>query len=90
MNLAVHGLEGEIKQGNAYYEDLHHAVGRFDYLLDNPPFNVSAVDKERLAAEVGPGRRFSLVLPRTENANFAWVQHIIRNLAQNFVALQLC
>lgn len=74
MNLAVHGLEGEIKQGNAYFEDLHNAVGRFDYLLDNPPFNVSAVDKERLAADVGPGRRFPFGLPRTDNANYLWIQ----------------
>ena len=71
MNLAVHGLEGEIKQGNAYYEDLHHAVGRFDYLLDNPPFNVSAVDKERLAADVGPGRRFPFGLPRTDKCQLS-------------------
>ncbi|HEX8311122.1 MAG TPA: class I SAM-dependent DNA methyltransferase [Chthoniobacteraceae bacterium] len=74
MNLAVHGLEGEIKQGNAYYEDLHHAVGRFDHFLANPPFNVSAVDKERLAADVGPGRRFPFGLPRTDNANYLWIQ----------------
>ncbi len=74
MNLAVHGLEGEIKQGNAYYEDLHNTVGRFDFLLDNPPFNVNAVDKERLAAEVGPGRRYPFGLPRTDNANYLWIQ----------------
>ena len=74
MNLAVHGLEGEIKQGNAYYEDLHESVGRFDFLLANPPFNVSAVDKERLAADVGPARRFPFGLPRTDNANFLWIQ----------------
>jgi type I restriction enzyme M protein len=58
MNLAVHGLEGEIKQGNAYYEDLHAGTDRFDFLLANPPFNVSAVDKERLNDSTGPGRRF--------------------------------
>jgi type I restriction enzyme M protein len=74
MNLAVHGLEGEIKQGNAYYEDLHDAVGRFDYLLDNPPFNVNAVDKERLKDQVGKGRRFPFGLPRVDNANYLWIQ----------------
>jgi type I restriction enzyme M protein len=83
MNLAVHGLEGEIKQGNAYYEDLHNAVGRFDYLLDNPPFNVSAVDKERLASDVGPGRRFPFGLPRTDNANYLWIQLFYSSLAPN-------
>lgn len=83
MNLAVHGLEGEIKQGNAYYEDLHNAVGRFDYLLANPPFNVSAVDKERLASDVGPGRRFPFGLPRTDNANYLWIQLFYSSLAPN-------
>jgi len=83
MNLAVHGLEGEIKQGNAYYEDLHNAVGRFDYLLDNPPFNVSSVDKERLASDVGPGRRFPFGLPRTDNANYLWIQLFYSSLAPN-------
>ena len=74
MNLAVHGLEGEIKQGNAYYEDLHQTTGKFDFLLANPPFNVSQVDKERLADQVGPNRRFPFGLPRTDNANYLWIQ----------------
>ncbi len=74
MNLAVHGLEGDIKQAITYYEDLHQSAGRFDFVLANPPFNVDAVDKERLAAEVGPGRRFPFGLPRTDNANYLWIQ----------------
>ena len=74
MNLAVHGLEGEIKQGNAYYEDLQSSTGAFDFVLANPPFNVSAVDKERLADSVGPNRRFPFGLPRTDNANYLWIQ----------------
>lgn len=74
MNLAVHGLEGEIKHGNTYYEDLHSTVGRFDFVCANPPFNVSQVDKERLSAEVGPGRRYPFGLPRTDNANYLWIQ----------------
>jgi len=40
MNLAVHGMEGDIKAGNTYYENAHNCVGRFDYLMANPPFNV--------------------------------------------------
>ena len=58
MNLAVHGLEGDIRQANTYYEDLHDATGKFDFVLANPPFNVNAIDKERLDGDVGPGRRF--------------------------------
>jgi type I restriction enzyme M protein len=77
MNLAVHGLEGDIHHGgdiNSYYDDPHKAVGAFDFALANPPFNVNAVDKERLKDAVGPGRRFPFGLPRTDNANYLWIQ----------------
>lgn len=74
MNLSIHGLEGEIKQGISYYEDPHAATGKFDFVLANPPFNVDSVDKERLKDSVGPGRRFPFGLPRTDNANYLWIQ----------------
>ena len=77
LNLAVHGLEGEIKHGgnvNSYYDDPHTATGRFDFVLANPPFNVNAVDKERLKDQVGSNRRFAFGLPRTDNANYLWIQ----------------
>jgi N-6 DNA Methylase/ORF6N domain len=77
LNLAVQGLEGEIKHGgniNSYYDDPHDATGRFDFVLVNPPFNVNALDKARLKDSVGPGRRFPFGLPRTDNANYLWIQ----------------
>ena len=77
LNLAVHGLDGDIRHGgniNSYYDDPHNATGRFDFVLANPPFNVNAVDKERLKDSVGPGRRFPFGLPRTDNANYLWIQ----------------
>ncbi|MBW8076994.1 MAG: N-6 DNA methylase [Gallionella sp.] len=77
LNLAVHGLEGDIKHGgnvNSYYDDPHNATGQFDFVLANPPFNVNAVDKERLKNMVGEGRRFPFGLPRTDNANYLWIQ----------------
>src|SRR5699024_9394760 len=70
MNLAVHGLEGDIKAGNTYYENLHDCVGRFDYVMANPPFNVSGVDKE--AIEGDP--RYPFGIPNTDNANYLWMQ----------------
>ena len=77
LNLAVHGLEGDIRHGgnvNSYYDDPHAATGAFDFVLANPPFNVNAVDKERLKDMVGPVRRFPFGLPRTDNANYLWIQ----------------
>lgn len=70
MNLAVHGLSGDILEANTYYEDPHDALGRFDFVMANPPFNVSGVDKERLKGD----RRFPLGLPNTDNANYLWIQ----------------
>jgi len=77
LNLAIHGLEGDIRHGgntNSYYDDPHNAVGQFDFVLANPPFNVDAVDKERLKDMVGEGRRFPFGLPRADNANYIWIQ----------------
>jgi type I restriction enzyme M protein len=70
MNLAVNGLEGDIRQGNTYYEDLHRSQGKFDFVMANPPFNVNNVDKERLKDDP----RFPFGLPRTDNANYLWIQ----------------
>jgi type I restriction enzyme M protein len=70
MNLAVHGLAGDIREGNAYYDDLHRSTGKFDFVMANPPFNVDRVDKDRLKDDP----RFPFGLPRTDNANYLWIQ----------------
>ena len=53
MNLAVHALAGDIRQGNSYYDDLHESPGKFDFVMANPPFNVDKVEKERIKDDLG-------------------------------------
>ena len=70
MNLAVHGLEGNIRQANSYYEDPHRCLDTFDFVMANPPFNVDRVDRERLRDDP----RFPFGMPRVDNANYLWIQ----------------
>jgi len=70
MNLAVHGLSGDVKQGNSYYEDIHESFGRFDFVMANPPFNVNGIDRERIKDDP----RFPYGMPRTDNGNYVWIQ----------------
>lgn len=70
MNLAVHGLSGDVKEGNTYYEDIHDCVGKFDFVMANPPFNSSKVDFEKVKGDP----RWSLGLPSSKNANYLWIQ----------------
>lgn len=70
MNLAVHALSGDIRQGNSYYEDLHKSLGKFDFVMANPPFNVDKVDKEKIKDDP----RYPFGMPRADNANYLWIQ----------------
>ena len=70
MNLAVQGLSGEIKEGNTFYEDIHKSVGKFDFVMANPPFNVKKVDYEKVKGDP----RWVFGLPSTDNANYLWIQ----------------
>ncbi len=78
MNLAIHGLSGDIKEGNTYYEDSHKSIGKFDFSLANPPFNVKGVDKERIKDDP----RFSYGLPRADNGNYLWIQIFLNSLKE--------
>lgn len=74
LNLAVHGVSGDIKVANAYYEDPHGMVGQFDFVMANPPFNQSEVDRSRLVNDAGKiSPRFPLGIPTTNNANYLWI-----------------
>jgi type I restriction enzyme M protein len=70
MNLAVHRLSGDIRQAVTYYEDIHKSVGKFDFVMANPPFNVDKVDKERIKDDP----RYPFGLPKADNANYLWIQ----------------
>jgi type I restriction enzyme M protein len=74
MNLAVHGLSGDLREANSYYDDPHNMRGRFDFVMANPPFNQSEVDLARLVNEAGVvDARFPLGLPSVNNANYLWI-----------------
>ena len=77
MNLAVHGLEGDIQQAITYYEDPHELVGKADYVMANPPFNVDEID----AGKVQRDPRLPFGLPGTNkkgkvsNGNYVWISY---------------
>jgi type I restriction enzyme M protein len=77
MNLAVHGLEGDIKEGNTYYEDPHELMGKADYVMSNPPFNVDEVDADKVKRDP----RLPFGLPgvnkegKVSNGNYLWISY---------------
>lgn len=79
MNLAVNGLTGDIKQANTFYENVHNSIGRFDFVMANPPFNLDGVDKERIKGDP----RYPLGLPRVDNANYLWIQQFYSALNEH-------
>ena len=76
MNLAIRGIEGLIEHGDSFHNDRHPDL-RADYILANPPFNVSDWGGQRLRDD----RRWEYGVPPVGNANFAWVQHFLYHLA---------
>jgi len=77
MNLAIRGIEANLgpEWANSFNNDLHKGL-KADFVLANPPFNVSDWGGEHLRDDV----RWSFGTPPTGNANFAWLQHIIHHL----------
>jgi len=77
MNLAVHGLEGDIKKAITYYEDPHELVGRADYVMANPPFNVDEIDADKVKSDP----RLPFGLPgvnkegKVSNGNYVWISY---------------
>ena len=81
MNLAIRGIDGRIAHGDSFHDDRHPDL-RADFILANPPFNVSDWGGERLAGD----KRWRYGAPPKGNANFAWVQHMVHHLAPGGVA----
>lgn len=80
INLAVHGLQGTIRAGNeaiTYYKDPHELVGKCDFVMANPPFNVDEVDAEKVKGD----KRLPFGLPgvnkvkKVSNANYLWMSY---------------
>jgi type I restriction enzyme M protein len=78
MNLAIRGIEADLGRYNAdtFLDDCHPTM-RADFILANPPFNLSDWGQEKLREDV----RWKFGLPPAGNANFAWMQHMIHHLA---------
>jgi len=77
MNLAVHGLEGNIQKAITYYDDPHELVGQADFVMANPPFNVDEVDADKIKNDP----RLPFGLPGTNkkgkvpNGNYLWISY---------------
>lgn len=77
MNLAVHGLEGDIRQAITYYEDPHELLGKADYVMANPPFNVDEIDADKVKTDP----RLPFGLPgvnqnnKVSNGNYVWISY---------------
>ena len=81
MNLAIRGIDGQIGHGDTFHNDRHPDL-KADFILANPPFNISDWGGERLRGD----KRWQYGDPPAGNANFAWVQHIVHHLAPAGVA----
>lgn len=74
MNLAIHGIEGKIIESNSFYSDPHPNIfGNCDFVMANPPFNVSKIDKDK--DFVKTDKRLPFGLPKNDNGNYLWIQY---------------
>jgi len=83
MNLAIRGLDANLggQHADSFHNDLHRDL-RTDFLLANPPFNMSDWGGDRLKED----KRWQYGIPPVNNANYAWIQHFIHHLAPAGIA----
>jgi type I restriction enzyme M protein len=80
MNLAVHGLEGIIRQGNTFYDRWEELQGECDFVMSNPPFNVDGVSPEKVKTDprLFTEKKIPGIAAKTKavsNANYLWIQY---------------
>ncbi|MDF5711006.1 MAG: N-6 DNA methylase [Nostoc sp. S4] len=80
MNLAVHGLEGIIRQGNTFYDRWEGLLGQCDFVMSNPPFNVDGVSPEKVKTDsrLFTEKKIPGIAAKTKavsNANYLWIQY---------------
>ncbi|MEH1907067.1 N-6 DNA methylase [Nostoc sp.] len=80
MNLAVHGLEGIIRQGNTFYDRWEELLGECDFVMSNPPFNVDGVSPEKVKTDsrLFTEKKIPGIAAKTKavsNANYLWIQY---------------
>jgi type I restriction enzyme M protein len=84
MNLAVHGLVGDIKKAISYYEDPHNLYKKADFVMANPPFNVDEIDADKIKNDP----RLPFGLPgvnkkgKVSNGNYVWISYFYSYLTQ--------
>ena len=81
MNLAIRGIDAQIEFGDSFRNDRHPDL-RADYILANPPFNISEWNGDQLRED----KRWIHGIPPVGNTNFAWVQHFLHHLAPRGIA----
>ncbi|MHB8277473.1 MAG: N-6 DNA methylase [Candidatus Humimicrobiaceae bacterium] len=84
MNLAVHGLVGDIKKAITYYEDPHNLLGKADFVMANPPFNVDEIDADKIKND--PRLLFGLPgvnkKSKVSNGNYVWISYFYSYLTE--------
>lgn len=80
MNLAIHGIEGKIIESNSFYTDPHALVGKCDFVMANPPFNVKKVDKKKQYVKDDKRLFKDIGIPKADNGNYMWIQYFYHYL----------
>ncbi len=81
MNLAIRGIDAKIELGDSFLHDKHKDL-KADYVMANPPFNISDWSGEQLREDI----RWKYGVPPVGNANYGWLQHFIHKLSPNGTA----